>query len=297
MAAEIIPLKTRPGKALLDKMRFVELLTARRDLSRLELRVALRLVSLTNMKRGFAYPPYEQLVGELGASRSKVAAALSRLRELGLFTVRPGGGRRPGGGPGRANEYTPAWDRIPADCPFTAAAQTVPHAGRFTDQDGHGGTVPFSRGTVPFSRGTVPYGGTPSEESYIRSVPTAPTGKPSARSVPHRHEGQDDEANHIEDLKALWIEPLPGGALQRAERAIKAGTVQRLAQRDRLRLHDRLESISDEYERQDGHPIGGHALRLAMLVEDDIEHDDDGVPVWPEGWHDQRWNGEGDDDE
>jgi hypothetical protein len=296
MAAEIIPMKTRPGKALMDKMRMIELLTARRDLSCLELRVALRLVSLTNMKRGFAWPSYEQLAGELGASRSKVAAALAHLKALELFTVRPGGGR------GRANEYAPAWDRITTGCPFAAAVQTVPHAGRFFGQDRHGETVPFLQETVPFPQQTVPYGGTPSEEStseesYIRSVPTAPTGKPSARSVHRRHEGQDDEANHIEALKALWIEPLPGGALQRAERAIKAGTVRRRTQRDRLMLHKQLESISDEYERQDGHPIGGHALRLATLVEDDIEHDDDGVPVWPEGWHDERWNGEGDDDE
>jgi biotin operon repressor len=259
-------------QTILPKMRFVEHVAARRDLTDLQRRVAIRLVSLFNVKRGYAYPSYDGLADDLGASRRKVIDAVNKLVELGLFVIVRRGGR------GHANEYAPAWDAIPDGCPF--AAERVTRASPFSGsgevcknakRDAERVTLAAQKGDpggINSDRSVTPSGLYTSGLESIRPAQdaAAPLGERGAHLS-------------VSDCMLSPDERVTLGELQRMERQIKAGMLDHLTQEQKADLQDRLDTMSLDYERQEGHPVGGLALRLAMAVEQAMDYDEDGVPI------------------
>ncbi len=290
----------RPDKPLVRKLRFIEHLTARRDLSPLELRVGIRLVSLTNSRRGVAWPTVDMIADDMAAHKRNVIRAIRRLEELGLFAVARSTGR------GHASEYAPAFEILPEGCPFAAArAERVAPAPSFKGQADAGTEterVAFSSERVAFSSlkgGAVT---TPSDSSsdseFNRSVTTALSGgseRSPGPSNPSRSTGRseqggtpspkasktsqrDDDQRHFEALRGLWSHPLEISVLYRVARAIKAGFPARLSQADRITVHEQLELIAEANDDHSGDPLGGFARRLHSDFWEFVDLGEDDVP-------------------
>jgi Helix-turn-helix domain len=95
------------AKTLLRKLRFFEALSRRRDLSGLQWRITIMLTSLCGTEKGYAYPPFEMMAKNLGATERGVRKAVDELERKGIFTISRGGGA------GNANRYWPRFDLVP----------------------------------------------------------------------------------------------------------------------------------------------------------------------------------------
>ncbi len=258
-------------QTILPKMRFVEHIAARRDLTDLQRRVAIRLVSLFNVKRGYAYPSYDGLADDLGASRRKVIDAVNKLVELGLFVIVRRGGR------GHANEYAPAWDAIPDGCPF--AAERVTRAAPFSGSGEGCKNAKWHAERVTLAAQKGDLGGINSDRSVTPSglyTSGLESIRPAQNAAARLERGAHISAS---DCRLSPDERVTLGELQGWERRIKAGVLDELSQELKDELWDKLDDLSRDYERHEGHPVGGLALRLAMAVEQAMDYDDDGVPI------------------
>jgi len=113
------------AKQLLAKIRFIEWLSLQ-DLSALQLRIAVMLVSLYSFARGFAWPHLDDIAANAHTSKRSAQRVIEALERKGLFDITRSVGR------GHANEYRPRFDRVPegdvynfkkvtARTPFSAA--------------------------------------------------------------------------------------------------------------------------------------------------------------------------------
>jgi hypothetical protein len=103
-----------------DKLLFIEALTADRDLTRTELRVAILLATHYSTTNGCAKPSMDHIAAALGMDKSNVARAINALATKGWFFVEHGNFRL--GGKGHVNHYRPNPERVVSATPFVVAA-------------------------------------------------------------------------------------------------------------------------------------------------------------------------------
>ena len=234
------------AKTLLAKLRFIEWLSTRHgELSGLQMAVSIRLVSLYNAKRGFAWPSLDGLAADLGVSRRTIVRVTNHLTDAQIFTKRKGGGR------GHANEYVPRFDRVPDGDVYAAA---VPESGtgvsRFSEPDGdqETGTSRAERVTRIVANRDRPV--PPSEEDSIR------------RRINRSAAAASPDGDALAALKEISSENVPA-ALAQIERQLKAGLI---SDGDRRAVWCWLCEIADQYDGHQGDPVGGRAMRLADEV-------------------------------
>lgn len=96
------------------KQEFREAIVLDEEISGLPLRVGLRLMFYYDMAgNGRCFPSIDTIAQDLSVTVRGVQKAIERLERAGWFAVeRTEGGKHPGGGGHRSNEYFPIWGRI-----------------------------------------------------------------------------------------------------------------------------------------------------------------------------------------
>lgn len=228
-------------KTLLAKMRFLEWLSTRNDLTVEDLRLAIVLTSLWNGPRGYAWPSQDTLAAILGRHKRAIRRSVGRLRDAEIFDV-----RRPEQGRGHAIEYTPRFDRVPEGNIYSHEKEdAIVSPFKAQDAPAEKGTSETEKGTNNAQKGDLtvsPHPGV-SEEGSIRSVPTAsPDG--DAQSL----------ASKLKQLEG-WIHTYKHSGITADE------------YRHLERRRDELAEIALEYDGHTGDGIGGWAGRLRDKID------------------------------
>jgi hypothetical protein len=253
------------AKTLLAKLRFVEWVSTIAELSRLDMAVAIRLVSLFNPRRGYAWPPLDQLAGELGATKRSVIRSIDRLEARGLFDVMRSTGR------GHSNEYRPLFENMPDGDAYAETKKVTPMSPNPNDEkvtrtspfnsaldSGERVTFRAQRVTSQARKGDVAV--TPSDLTTGLDNRSIAIASPSGDALPPRCDSPNVGA-HLARFESVVLRSILQQPRHDALRSLSAWS-------------EWLDQIADEYSAHEGDPIGGRAYRLHDHVcglIDDIE--------------------------
>lgn len=200
------------SKGLLKKIRFIEWLSTRDDLSLQDMRLAIALVSLTDVKRGYAWPALEQLARALGRDKAAIHRQIPRLERKGLFQV-----RRPARpGRGLANSYHPRFDSVPDGNLYELQkGDTITSTFNGAEDDAERVTSQNERVTSQDEKGDIAWSPHPSnslsEEIHIRSLTRASA---CADAVSENENLEDNESSLLrtanlfaKELSTFWNFP------------------------------------------------------------------------------------------
>ena len=248
-AVHQLPGTATPKKILIAKVRFREHLDARNDLSDLQRRVGGRIASLYNVNRGIAWPSYDALALDLGATKRGVIKAVAALEGLGLIRVRKRGGR------GLANEYVPAFDRVPDGCPY--AAERVNRDAKRVNGGAENSECQYTPSCI---------------SPVVINHPFRPKAAAASAARPPTIIGENDYECDLLKASVEGFESLH--QLRALERDIKRGRLSRMFDVEREQLEEMLESCVDAFDGKSGAPIGGVAYRLLQDVQTYCESDE-----------------------
>jgi hypothetical protein len=230
------------AKTLLAKMRFLEWLSRRRDLTVEDLRLSMMLTSLWNENEGFAWPSVETMAKNMGRDQKSIRRQVDRIEKFGVFRVE----RQKRPGRSMVNRYYPRFDQVPegaiydlkkGDTSMPSFIDADPINERGASQAERGASYPEKGGTnmPPDPRKTL------SEEKWNRSPAGAsPGGDASPESI------SDDDANI-------------GATLAIIESRLADGPA---SEDEQIAIEEYLEAICEQYPPHDGDGLGGWAYRL-----------------------------------
>ena len=243
-----------PTKALLQKMRFLEWLSTGPNLSGCDYDVIIRILSAYNPKRGYAFPSLDTIALNLGKTKRQVTRTIARLERRGILTVSHSTGR------GNANEYRPAFDRVPDGHAYAGkAAEKENTDGRFSESIKGVNSVPLSRMDGEPERGSIL-----AERGSILAIKGVRIDTPNEvlnglkrkRSLASASTNADALIFSIQNEEKKNTTTETATLLRKAEEAIKnEGLTREQAQTIRAWLDD----VMDEH----GDPLTGWANRLA----------------------------------
>lgn len=271
-------------KWLLKKLKFVEWLSTRGDLTGSDLRLAIALTSLYNTQRGYAWPDLEYLNETVGLEERTIFRSINRLEQAGVLTTERAGGR-----PGRANRYRLHFDRMPDEPVYKPRPK--PDADEATKVAGRSDIRVTPVTVQPDNRDGQ--GDNPVAISCL-SYPLKDTRSASAARIDIRAPFEDSDFGEVGVLASRTLRAR-GGESEDAERTEPVarqggdeGDERALAGRKlaafeaflkrldggavldgtaRARLHDDwlpyLDSLAEQYGSENGDPIGGWAYRLS----------------------------------
>jgi hypothetical protein len=230
-----------------DKLLFIEELTADRDLTRTELRIAILLTTHYSTTNGYAKPSMDRIAAALGIDKSNVAKAINSLAAKGWFFVEHGNFRL--GGKGHVNHYRPNPERVASATPFAHAASRTcthvqnPKGGKIGAKGGN--SAPQRVAPAPTDTGTLDASYT--DTAVLRTAPCS----------------QSKDAHAHKDVQRF----VAVRKLDNWERWIKAGSDRSLTPSERKTVETWLaecDQFAETYDAHTGDPVGGRAYRLSM---------------------------------
>lgn len=244
------------ARTLLAKQRYNEWLSTRGELSALQIRIAIRLVSAWNPRHGFAWPSLRGIADDLGLRNHRsVVRAIDHLVNKGYFRRQRGRGGR-----GHATRYVPRFDRVPDGDVYAAArAETGTATPPFEAEDGADET-----GTARAETGTAhPRNGdrhAPRTEVRNRGRQNRPASAAPACADVRARQGELDD-RQIATMLGLY------------EQTVRQ---RRLSPAEETQWDEFLERVAEERGGSRGDPLGGWAYRLVTQgVAGDVR--DDGI--------------------